>query len=165
MHCRQGWHFGKGHFENVVTVSDVLFIFFWLQFTRSPENEHFFLKTSPRFLKIRNRELHFFLSVPEMNLIPPIQGLFNFHWTYEVTTTKYHKPPRERHHHYHKEILNLAPFSHWALKVVSKQTDRRLGSILNTVDIGYSVTWYSVISAMVSVLRWDRFLYTNNYWI
>ena len=35
----------------------------------------------------------------------------------------------------------------------------------STVNIGYSVTGYSVISAIVSVLRWDRFLYTNNYWI
>ena len=35
----------------------------------------------------------------------------------------------------------------------------------NTVDMGYSVTGYSVISAIVSVLRWDRFLYTNNYLI
>ena len=39
------------------------------------------------------------------------------------------------------------------------------GNKESTVDIGYSVTGYSVISAIVSVLRWDRFLYTNNYWI
>ena len=57
MHCRQrqGWHFEQGHFENVVIVSVVLFIFLRLHGVRKVNKV--FLKTSPRVCCVKKSVL------------------------------------------------------------------------------------------------------------